>query len=153
MTRMTRRRLAALLAAAAALPGSAALAAPPTPRAVLYKRPQCECCEAYAAYLREEGFDIEVKEVKDLEQMSRRAGVPDDMAGCHLVQIDGYVVEGHVQASTIRKLLAERPADAIAITLPGMPSGTPGMPGPKPGPLKIYAIGTAGAAPAVYDVQ
>lgn len=153
MNRMTRRRLAAFLAAAAALP-LPALAAPTAVRAVLYKNPQCDCCEAYAAYLRREGFEVEVRPVNDLDAMSRAVGVPDGMEGCHLVQIDGYVVEGHVQASTIRKLLAERPADVAAITLPGMPTGTPGMLGPKQGPLTIYAIGEAGGgAPTVYDVQ
>ncbi len=59
---------------------------------------------------------------------------------------------GHVQASTIRRLLREQP-DVAAITLPGMPSGTPGMPGPKSGPLQIFAISKTGAAPTVYDVQ
>jgi hypothetical protein len=152
MNRMTRRRLTALLVAAA-LPLPAALAAPAAVRAVLYKNPQCDCCEAYAAYLRREGLDVEVRPVNDLDAISRRAGVPDGMEGCHLVVIEGYVVEGHVQASTVRKLLAERPAGIAAITLPGMPTGTPGMPGPKQGPLTIHAIGKAGGAPTVYDVQ
>ena len=148
MNRMTRRCLAALLVAAALpLP---ALAAPI--HAVLYKNSQCDCCEGYAAYLRQEGFDVEVKPTDALDQMSRAAGVPDELEGCHLTMIDGYVVEGHVQASTIRKLLAEQP-NVAAITLPGMPSGTPGMPGPKEGPLQIYAIAKAGGAPTVYDVQ
>lgn len=148
MNRMTRRRLAALLVAAALpLP---ALAAPV--RAVLYKNPQCGCCEDYADYLRQNGYAVEVKPTDTLDQMSRAAGVPDELEGCHLTMIDGYAVEGHVQVSTIRKLLAERP-NVVAITLPGMPTGTPGMPGPKEGPLQIYAIAKAGGAPTVYDVQ
>lgn len=148
MLHTTRRRLA-LLAAAAVLPLPARAA--PT-HAVLYKNPQCGCCEGHAAYLRQEGFDVEVKEVGNLDQLSREAGVADEFQGCHLIRIDGYVVEGHVQASTIRRLLRDRP-DIIGVTLPGMPSGTPGMPGPKPGPLNIYAIPKSGGAPTVYDVQ
>ncbi len=148
MNRFTRRRLGAVLAAMA-LPMPALAAGT---RAVLFKNPQCGCCEGHAEYLRQEGFDVEVKPTNDLDQMSRRAGVPDELQGCHLIQVDGYVVEGHVQASTIRRLLRERP-DLAAITLPGMPSGTPGMPGPKAGPLQVFAISKTGAAPTIYDVQ
>lgn len=148
MNRFTRRHFAAVLAATALpLPAFAA-----GTQAVLFKNPQCGCCEGHAEYLRQEGFDVEVKPTNDLDQMSRRAGVPEELQGCHLIQVDGYVVEGHVQASTIRKLLSERP-DLAAITLPGMPSATPGMPGPKSGALQIFAISKTGAAPTVYDVQ
>lgn len=150
MNRMTRRHLAAVLAAAA-LPLPAAFAAPV--HAVLYKRPECGCCEAYAAYLRQEGFDVEVRPTDTLDQMSRAAGVPEELEGCHLTMIDGYAVEGHIQVSTVRRLLAERLANVAAITLPGMPTGTPGMPGPKQGSLMIYAIGKTGGAPTIYDVQ
>lgn len=136
-----------LIAGALPLP---ALAAPT--RAVLFKNPQCGCCEGHAEYLRQEGFEVEVKLTDNLDQMGRLAGVPDELQGCHLIQVGGYVVEGHVQASTIRKLLRDRP-DIAAITLPGMPSGTPGMPGVKPGPLQVLAISKVGSAPIVYDVQ
>jgi len=151
MNRMTRRHLAAMLVAAAALPLPAALAAPI--HAVLYKNPQCGCCEGYADYLRQNGFDVEVKPTDNLDQMSRLAGVPDELEGCHLTMIDGHAIEGHVQVSTIRKLLADWPANVAAVTLPGMPPGTPGMPGPKQGPLQILAISKTGGAPTVYDVQ
>lgn len=148
MNRMTRRSLAAtLIAATLPLP---ALAVPT--KAVLFKSPQCGCCEEHAEYLRQEGFEVEVRPTNDLDQMSRLAGVPGELQGCHLIQVDGYVVEGHVLASIIRKLLRERP-DVSAITLPGMPSGKPGMPGPKPGPLQALAISKAGGAPTVFAVQ
>jgi hypothetical protein len=148
MNRFTRRHLGIVLAAMV-LPMPALAAGP---QAVLFKNPQCGCCEGHAEYLRQEGFDVEVRPTHDLGQMSRRAGVPDELQGCHLIQIDRYVVEGHVEASTIHKLLRERP-DVAVITLPGMPSGTPGMPGPKSGPLQIFAISKTGAAPTVYAVQ
>ena len=126
-----------------------ALAAPIP--AVLFKDPSCGCCEGHADYLRQEGFAVEVRSVDDLEQMSLGAGVPAELRGCHLIQVDGYVVEGHVSASTICKLLRERP-DVAAITLPGMPTGTPGMPGPRSGPLQVFAISKTGGAPSVYEV-
>ena len=147
MSKVTRRQLGAIFGAAA-LPATV-LAAPV--RAVLFKDPSCGCCEGHADYLRQEGFAVEVRTVDDLEQMSLRAGVPAALRGCHLIQVGGYVVEGHVSASTIRKLLRERP-DVAAITLPGMPTGTPGMPGPRLGPLQVFAIGKTGGAPSIYEV-
>src|SRR3546814_2652481 len=71
--------------------------------------------------------------------MSRAAGIPDDYQGCHLSQIDGYVVSGHVPVETVNRLLSERP-DIAGITLPGMPMGSPGMSGVKTEPFTIYEI-------------
>src|SRR3546814_5290457 len=64
-------------------------------------------------------------------------GVPADLVGCHMLLIDGYVVEGHVSAATVKRLLAERPA-IRGIAMPGMPTGVPGMPGPKEGPIEVF---------------
>ena len=120
--------------------------------AVLYKNPQCGCCETYAAYLRDNGFDVTVKPTMDLAQISSDAGVPPEMEGCHTTMVEGYVVDGHVPVDIINKLLAERPAVA-GITLPGMPLGSPGMNGPKSGPFTIYAVTKDGAKPTVYTTE
>jgi hypothetical protein len=125
-----------------------ALAAAPT-QVTLYKNPQCSCCEGYAAYLRQNGFEVTVKPTNDLAQISLKAGVPAELEGCHTAFIDGYVVDGHVPVEVIRKLLSERPAIA-GITLPGMPSGSPGMFGEKTEPFTIYAVTKDGKAPTVY---
>ena len=101
----------------------------------LYKNPQCGCCEGYADYLRENGFDVTVKPTHDLTAMSREAGIPDDFQGCHLSFVDGYVVSGHVPVGTVNKLLTERP-DIKGVTLPGMPMGSPGMSGTKEAPVR-----------------
>jgi hypothetical protein len=114
-------------------------------RVILYKNPQCDCCEYYAGYLRRNGFAVDVKPTNDLATMSRQAGVPEELEGCHISMIDGYVVEGHVPIAAIGKLLAERPA-IIGITLPGMPMGSPGMTGKKQKPLVIYAVAKDGTA-------
>ena len=106
----------------------------------LYKNPQCGCCEEYAAYLRQNGFTVTVKPTHDLAMMSRQAGIPDDFQGCHLSFIDDYVVSGHVPIDTVNKLLTERP-DIKGVTLPGMPTGSPGMNGPKTGPFRMYEVG------------
>ena len=120
--------------------------------ATLYKNPQCGCCENYAAYLRQNGFDVEVKPTNDLAQISSEAGVPAQLEGCHTMFVDGYVVDGHVPVGTINKLLTERPAIA-GITLPGMPMGSPGMSGEKTAPFTIYGVTKDGAEPTVYATE
>ncbi|MGH6880203.1 DUF411 domain-containing protein [Hypericibacter sp.] len=120
--------------------------------ALLYKNPQCSCCEAYAAYLQQNGFEVDIKPTNDLAAISAKAGVPADLEGCHTMLIEGYVVDGLVPADVVRKLLAEKPAIA-GITLPGMPMGAPGMGGTKTGPFTIYAVTKDGAAPTVYAVE
>ena len=120
--------------------------------ALLYKNPQCSCCEGYAAYLRQNGFEVEVKPSNDLAEISSKAGVPADLEGCHTTFIEGYVVDGHVPVDVIQKLLKEKPAIA-GITLPGMPMGAPGMGGPKSAPFTIYAVSKDGSAPTVYAVE
>src|SRR6266566_7667109 len=121
-------------------------------RATLYKIAQCTCCDDYAAYLRKNGFEVDVKPTSDLADISRKAGVPENFQGCHTMFIGDYVVDGHVPVNAIRKLLSERPAIA-GITLPGMPDGSPGMTGRKSGPFTIYAVTKDGAPPKVYATE
>ncbi|MBB4249439.1 DUF411 domain-containing protein [Rhizobium sp. BK008] len=121
-------------------------------RATLYKNPQCSCCEGYAAYLRDNGFEVDVKATNDLAEISRKAGVPEDLEGCHTMFIDGYVIDGHVPVNVVRKLLSEKPAIA-GITLPGMPMGSPGMSGPKTENFVIYSVTKDGKPPAVYATE
>lgn len=121
-------------------------------QATLFKKPTCKCCDEYAVYLREYGFEVEVKITNELSEISRKAGVPERFEGCHTLFVDGYVVEGLVPVRVIWKLLSERPA-IVGITLPGMPAGAPGMPGKKKGPLEIYAVTKDGAPPSIYAVE
>ena len=120
--------------------------------ATLYKDPQCGCCEGYAAYLRENGFEIAVKPTNDLAEISQKAGVPEKLQGCHAMFVDRYVVDGHVPVNVVRKLLSERPAIA-GLTLPGMPTGSPGMVGEKTQPFVVYAVTKDGKAPTVYATE
>ena len=106
---------------------------------LLYKSPGCECCDGYAAYLGQHGFKVTVKETEKLAAISSQAGIPTELQGCHTSFIDGYVVDGHVPIEAVQKLLADRPA-IKGLALAGMPTGSPGMPGPKNGPFTIYAI-------------
>ncbi len=152
---MNRRRFTALLIAAGPATGllarRSARAAAPIP-VKLYKNPSCSCCESYARYLDGKGFAVTVIATEDLAEISSRAGIPAGLEGCHTSFIGAYVVDGHVPARTIRKLLDGKPAIA-GITLPGMPSGSPGMPGKKMGPLIVYAISRDGTKPRVFDTD
>jgi hypothetical protein len=150
---MTRRQLFLLLVSTAVSTApvfAAQVARAATPiQATLYKNPQCSCCEGYGQYLEKNGFKIDVKPTNDLAEISRNAGVPEDLEGCHTMFVGGYVVDGHVPVDVIRKLLAEKPAIA-GITLPGMPSGSPGMTGPKTETWTIYAVTKDGKPPRVF---
>jgi hypothetical protein len=118
--------------------------------ATLYKNPQCGCCEGYADYLRENGFEVAVKPTHDLPRMQQQYGVPEALVGCHTTLVDGYVVEGHVPIGAVLRMLTERPA-IKGISLPGMPAGSPGMFGEKTGPFTIFEFG--GGEPKVYAVE
>jgi hypothetical protein len=118
--------------------------------ATLYKNPECTCCEGYADYLRQNGFEVTVKPTHDLPLMKRQYGVPSELEGCHTTLVNGYVVEGHVPVNTLIRLLTEKPA-IKGISLPGMPAGSPGMFGEKAGPFTIYEIGDG--ATKVYGVE
>lgn len=96
------------------------------PRIEVWKSPSCGCCEGWIAHLKAEGFTVAKHDVDDVEPIKAANGVADDLASCHTAIVDGYVVEGHVPATDIRRLLAERPA-VKGIAAPGMPAGSPGM--------------------------
>src|SRR5690554_5042543 len=120
---LTRRLL--LAATAGALTATAARAAPARALTV-YKTPTCGCCGGWVAHMRRNGFAATVIEQADLTPVRRRLGVPDAVASCHTAVIDGYALEGHVPATDILRLLAERP-QAAGLAVPGMSLGSPGM--------------------------
>ena len=105
---------------------------------VVYKSPTCSCCKDWNTHVMVYGFPVNVKEVDDLTEIKDRYGVPGDLRSCHTAIVEGYVIEGHVPAADIERLLRERPAIA-GLAVAGMPLGSPGMEVP-------------GAAPVAYDV-
>lgn len=121
------------------------------PEAMLYKTPNCGCCEGYASYLRQHGYKVTVKPSHNMSLIKRQASVPERLEGCHTTKIGGYVVEGHVPVKSLDKLLRERPK-IKGISLPGMPQGSPGMSGRKSAPFAIYEIDKS-ARPKVYTVE
>ncbi len=93
---------------------------------VIYKDPSCGCCTAWVEHLRASGFTASVRERVDLRRTKAELGVPEHLQSCHTATIEDYVIEGHVPAADIRRLLAERPK-ARGVAVPGMPVGSPGM--------------------------
>lgn len=105
--------------------GISALAAG-LPRARVHLDPLCGCCGAWVEHLVAAGFPVDVIETSELNRVRARLGVPGHLASCHTAEIDGYLVEGHVPADAIKRLLTERP-EAGGLSVPGMPIGSPGM--------------------------
>ena len=97
----------------------------------VYKDPNCGCCTGWIAHLRQQGFLARVTDMADLAAIKQRLGVPDALTSCHTARLNNYVIEGHVPAHAIRRLLAEKP-QALGLAVPGMPIGSPGMEGPNP---------------------
>lgn len=108
------------------------------PLITVYKTPDCGCCVKWVEYLQKEGFEVNAVNRDDLSSIKQRAGVPPEMSSCHTALVDGYVIEGHVPAQAIRKLLKERP-DTLGLAVPGMPANSPGM-GEMDGKLKTLTL-------------
>ena len=92
----------------------------------VYKSPTCGCCTLWAEHLRESGFRVEEVDRTDMGAVKDSLGVPRDLSSCHTGTVEGYVVEGHVPAAQVARMLEERP-DARGLSVPGMPIGSPGM--------------------------
>jgi hypothetical protein len=112
-------------AAATLLLGVAPLRAA-SPMMLIHKDPNCGCCGGWTAHVQAAGFGTRIEELSDLAPVKARLGIPPPLASCHTAEIDGYVIEGHVPALVIRRLLSERP-NATGLAVPGMPVGAPGM--------------------------
>lgn len=94
---------------------------------VVYKDPSCGCCEAWIAYMKANGFTTAVTSTRDMDSVKRARGVPESLASCHTALVGGYVIEGHVPAGDVKKLLAQKPKGILGLTIPGMPQSAPGM--------------------------
>lgn len=103
----------------------------------IYKSPNCGCCDGYADEMKRQGFDVTVVPEYDMRAIKEKFGVPAGKQSCHTAIVGNYFIEGHVPVEAVKKLLKEKPA-IDGIGLPGMPTGTPGMPGQKLAPYKVY---------------
>lgn len=93
---------------------------------IVYKDPNCGCCEQWVAHVKQAGFAVTVRDTSDMAMVKASMGVPDALGSCHTARVGSYTIEGHVPADLIKKLLAEKPV-ARGLAVPGMPIGSPGM--------------------------
>ncbi|HSJ96895.1 MAG TPA: DUF411 domain-containing protein [Myxococcota bacterium] len=137
---MKRRDFLAALTLAAIAP---AALAQQRPLVEVWRSPSCGCCGAWVKHLEENGFATRVHMVEDTASVRRRLGMPERLGSCHTAKVGGYVVEGHVPASDIRRLLAGRPK-ALGLAAPGMPAASPGMDVPGSPPYDVLLVGDGG---------
>lgn len=125
---MTQRRqfLRRAAGAAAALALGPALAAPARPVIEVWKSPSCGCCHGWVEHLQKNGFEVKAHDVPGPADYREKFGLAAQYGSCHTAKVEGYVLEGHVPAREIRRLLKEKP-QALGLAVPGMPVGSPGM--------------------------
>ena len=115
------------------------------PVVTVYKSPTCGCCGKWVDHLRANGFKVKVQEVSNIMETKQQYGVPEVLTSCHTAIVGDYIVEGHVPAKEVKRLLSEQP-DIAGLAVPGMPVGSPGMevPGAAPQPYNVIAFDRAG---------
>jgi hypothetical protein len=138
---LTRRSLFVMAAASLLQPGTVFAAEEQI--ITVHRDPNCGCCLGWVQHLQKAAFHTNVVETSDLDAMKRRLGVPDELAACHTAEVSGYVIEGHVPATALKRFLAEKP-NATGLAVPGMPIGSPGMEGGMPEPYEVILFGPAG---------
>jgi hypothetical protein len=142
---ITRREFVrASLGAAAALATAARADAAAAPAMTVYRSPTCGCCKKWVDHARAAGFRVSVKELNDLSEVKAMLGVPTALQSCHTAVVASYVVEGHVPADLVKRMLAQRP-NIVGIAVPGMPTGSPGMEGGTPERYDVIAFERTGA--------
>ena len=109
----------------------------------VYKSPTCGCCNKWIHHLESNGFSVNATDVPDVTPIKAENGLPPRLASCHTAFVGGYIVEGHVPAQDIQRLLRERPK-VSGLAVPGMPIGSPGMEGPNPEPYQVLSFGPDG---------
>ncbi len=142
---MKKLTLGAGLLAAAAMTTTMLLAQTP-PAIAIVRDPGCGCCLMWVQHLAKAGFKTTVTESSDMEAVKDLRGVPKNTRSCHTGVVNGYVIEGHVPAADILRLLKDKPANVAGLAVPGMPIGSPGMevPGTKAQPYQVLAFDKAG---------
>nr|WP_150428637.1 DUF411 domain-containing protein [Dechloromonas sp. CZR5] len=145
---MMRKLITGLLAALAL---QSVLAAT-LPEVTVYKDPNCGCCTEWAKHMQASGFTVKQVNSQAMDVERQRFGVPPHLASCHTAKVGGYTVEGHVPASAVKKMLAEKPS-IQGLTIPGMPANAPGMGQHREGTLKVYTLPKAGESSRIYSVE
>ena len=126
-----------------ALLAPTAWAATALPTVTVYKSPSCGCCGKWVEHMKASGFSVVTHDTDDVATHKARLGVPLGMGSCHTAEVSGYLVEGHVPASDVKRLLAEK-SRAKGLVSPGMPQSAPGMDIPGNAPYEILLVGNDG---------
>jgi hypothetical protein len=113
-------------------------------RVEVFKSPYCGCCEKWVEHMRKAGFDVVTKDVNDVPATRKLTGMPERFGSCHTAKVGGYVVEGHVPAADVQRLLKENPK-AVGLAAPGMPQGSPGMETNHPQPYDTLLVQADGS--------
>lgn len=113
------------------------------PEVEVFKSASCGCCGAWVEHMRQHGFQVIAHDVGDVPAERKKLGMPDRLGSCHSAKVGGYVIEGHVPAADIRRLLKEKPK-ALGLAVPSMPPGSPGMEGPRSIPYDTLLVARDG---------
>lgn len=120
-------------------------------RVFMHKNPGCGCCDSWAEHLRSHGFSVESIDDPEILAFKEENRIAGPLMSCHTAIVEGYVVEGHVPATDILRLLKEKPENVTGIAVPGMPLGSPGMEHPRPQDFNTIAVLNDGEAYAVFE--
>ncbi len=115
---------------------------------VVYKSPSCGCCSKWVEHLEDNGFTVKSQNQRNMSSIKKAMGVPGHLQSCHTAKVGDYVIEGHVPADLVIRLLQEKPA-VRGLTVPGMPMGSPGMEGPRKDEYNVLTFQADGKT-AVY---
>ena len=118
-------------------------AAQTLPTVEMYKNPDCGCCGQWAEHMRKNGFQVVAHDVEDITAKRASLGMPASVGSCHTAKVGGYLLEGHVPAADVRRLLKEKPK-ALGLAVPGMPAGSPGMDVPNSPPYETLLVAKDG---------
>jgi hypothetical protein len=140
---LVRRLTFSVMGAAAAIVTTVAAAPAARTELVVYKSPTCGCCNKWVDYLRKQGFTVVAHDTSGMTAVKAEMGVPDALSSCHTAIVGGYVIEGHVPAADIERLLKEHPK-VVGLAVAGMVTGSPGMEGGTPEHYKVMAFDAKG---------
>jgi hypothetical protein len=133
----------ALALTTGAAPVSFVAAAAKKPAITVYKDPSCGCCKSWIEHLIKHGYRVDAKDTPQMTEIKRSLGVPEGLTACHTAVVNGYLIEGHVPAADIARLLKEK-SKVAGLAVPGMPMGSPGMEGPRAQHYQVLSFDKAG---------
>jgi hypothetical protein len=149
MKTISRRKM--LLAISIVASASYRIRAQQPPKVEVYKDPTCGCCAIWVTHMKMRGFDTTVMNVGDIAAVKAKYHVPNQLRSCHTALVGGYVIEGHVPATDVQRLLKQRPK-VVGLAVPGMPIGSPGMEGQNGRPYDVLTFDAAGKT-TVFSTQ